>query len=157
MLETSMLGLGQDLGLLSVLRFMQWLAGYRFSCCDFNLVRTDLKSAIGSRVIWLVWHESSISPEIIFKPTKSARPKFRIFFYSALLSLCRMFEDHLFLGRMIRVCLFKTADAFVWANRRAWCKYSLRILWSRLVSCSYSLDSNFSDVLLLFWRLYIRF
>ncbi|KAG5375966.1 hypothetical protein IGI04_040562 [Brassica rapa subsp. trilocularis] len=37
------------------------------------------KSAIGSRLIRLVWYESSISPKAIFKPIRSARPKFRIF------------------------------------------------------------------------------
>uniref|UniRef100_A0A0D3D4K8 Uncharacterized protein n=1 Tax=Brassica oleracea var. oleracea TaxID=109376 RepID=A0A0D3D4K8_BRAOL len=46
----------------------------------FYLIRTDLKSAIGSRLIRLVWYESSTFPETIFKPTGSARPKFRIFF-----------------------------------------------------------------------------
>ncbi|KAG5400094.1 hypothetical protein IGI04_014701, partial [Brassica rapa subsp. trilocularis] len=58
MLETSALGLGQDLGLLSVLRFMR------------------------------------ISPETIFKPTRSAGPKFWVSFI-AVLSLCRMYESHL--------------------------------------------------------------
>ncbi|KAG5410918.1 hypothetical protein IGI04_007237 [Brassica rapa subsp. trilocularis] len=35
------------------LRIVRWLAGYRFSCCDFFLIRIDLKSAIGSRLIRL--------------------------------------------------------------------------------------------------------
>ena len=89
MLETSALGLGHDLGLLSVFRFMRWLADCWFICRNFNLIRNDLKSAIGSRLTRLVWYESSIFPEIIFKPTGRARPKFLVSFI-VLLSLCRM-------------------------------------------------------------------
>ena len=134
MLETSVLGLGQDLGLLSVLRFMRWLAGYRFSCCDFNLIRTDLKSAIGSRLIRLVWYESSISPDTNFKQTVSAWPKFQIFY------IARFYPCVGYLRiRMIRVHLFKMADVFVGASRRAGCKYSLKFycrVWTviRIVS-----------------------
>ncbi|KAF3556746.1 hypothetical protein F2Q69_00014655 [Brassica cretica] len=64
MLETSALGLGQDL-------------------------------AIGSRLIRLVWLEPSISPRTIFKPPGSADQKFWVSFI-ALLSLCRMYESHLY-------------------------------------------------------------
>ena len=118
MSETNAMGLGQDLGLLSVLRFVRWLAGYRFSCCDFYLIRTDLKSAVGSRLIWLVWHESSIFPETIFKPTGSARPKFRIFFVARF----RPCVGRSKIKRVIKLRLFKTADVFVGANRRTECK-----------------------------------
>ena len=118
MLETNAMGLGQDLGLLSLLRFVRWLAGYRFSCCDFYLIRTDLKSTIGSRLIWLVWHESSIFPEIIFKPTGSARPKFWIFLacFHPCVGCSRI-------KRVIELRLFKAAGVFVGANRRTECKY----------------------------------
>ncbi|KAF3584537.1 hypothetical protein F2Q69_00030852 [Brassica cretica] len=75
--ETSALGLGQDLGLLSVLRFYAVTSRLTIFLLRFNLIRTDLKFAIGSRLITLVWHESSISPETFFKPTGSARPKFQ--------------------------------------------------------------------------------
>ncbi|KAF3594046.1 hypothetical protein DY000_02021583 [Brassica cretica] len=62
MLETSALGLGQDLD--------SWL-------------------------IRLVWLEPSISPRTIFKPPGSADQKFWVSFI-ALLSLCRMYESHLY-------------------------------------------------------------
>ena len=55
---------------------------------------------------------------------------------------------------MIRVRVFKTADVFVGANRRVGFKYSLKFYCHRLDSCSYSFDSNFGDVSLLFRRLY---
>ena len=134
MLETSVLGLGQDLGLLSVLRLMRWLVGYWFSWCDFNLIHSDLKSAIGSRLLRLVWCESSISPETILSQLEVLDQNFW-FFYIACFYPC--------VGclriRMITVRLFKMADVFVGANRRAWCKYSLKFycrVWTivRIVS-----------------------
>ena len=127
------LGLGQDQGLLSVLRFVRWLAGYRFFCCDFYLIRTDLKSVIGSRLIRLVWYESSIFPETIFKPTGSARPKFRIFFVARF----RPCVGRLKIKRVIRLRLFKTADVFVGANRRMEYKICSGRVWT---ICSYYLD-----------------
>ena len=142
MFETNAMGLGQDLGLLSVLRFVRWLAGYRFSCCNFYLIRTDLKSAIGSRLIRLVWYELSIFPEKIFKPTGNARPKFRIFFVVRF----RPCAGRLKIKRVIRLFvsiknynkrLFKTADVFFGANQRTECK----ILCGRVRTiCSYRLD-----------------
>ena len=133
MFETNAMGLGQDLGLLSVLRFVRWLAGYRFSCCDFYLIRTDLKSAIGSRLIRLVWYESSIFPETIFKPTGRARPKFWIFFVARFRSCVGRSK----IKRVIKLHLFKTADVFVGANRRTECK----ICSGRVRTiCSYHLD-----------------
>ena len=116
-----MLGLGKDLGLLSVLMFVRLLADYRFSCCDFYLIRTDLKSAIGYRLKRLIWHKSSISPETIFKPSGSARPKFRIFFVARFYPWVGCSR----IRRMIRLRLFKTAGVFVKANRRMGCNYSL--------------------------------
>ncbi|KAF2550324.1 hypothetical protein F2Q68_00035102 [Brassica cretica] len=55
----------------------------------------DRMSAIGSRLIRLVWLEPSISPRTIFKPPGSADQKFWVSFI-ALLSLCRMYESHLY-------------------------------------------------------------
>ena len=118
MSETNAMGLGKDLGLLSVLRFVRWLTGYRFSCYDFYLIRTVLKSAIGSRLIWLVWHEPSIFPETIFKPTGSARPKFWIFFAARF----RPCVGRSKIKRVSKLRFFKTADAFVGANRRTGCR-----------------------------------
>ncbi|WZZ59520.1 hypothetical protein YC2023_059627 [Brassica napus] len=46
-------------------------------------------SAIGSRLIRLVWLEPSISPKTIFKPPGSDDQKFWVSFI-ALLSLCRI-------------------------------------------------------------------
>ena len=114
MLETNAMGLGQDLGLLSVLRFVRWLAAYQFSCCNFYLIHTDLKSAIGSRLIWLVWHESSIFPKTIFKPTGSARTKFRIF------SIARFYPcvGCSRIKIVIELRLFKTAGVFVGIDER---------------------------------------
>ncbi|WZZ44366.1 hypothetical protein YC2023_040625 [Brassica napus] len=51
-------------------------------------------SAVGSRLIRLVWLEPSISPRTIFKPPGSADQKFWVSFIT-LLSLCRMYESHL--------------------------------------------------------------
>ncbi|WZZ79450.1 hypothetical protein YC2023_100022 [Brassica napus] len=61
----------------------------RDQCC------AGFRSAIGSRLIRLVWLEPSISPRIIFKPPGSADQKFWVSFI-ALLSLCRMYESHLY-------------------------------------------------------------
>ena len=66
----------------------------------------------------LVWYESSIFPETIFKPTGSARLKFRIFFVARF----RPYVGRSMFKRVIKLRLFKTADVFVGANRRTECK-----------------------------------
>uniref|UniRef100_A0A0D3DKL3 Uncharacterized protein n=1 Tax=Brassica oleracea var. oleracea TaxID=109376 RepID=A0A0D3DKL3_BRAOL len=81
MLETSAMGLGQD------------LVRDRFSAYMTCMVGTE--SAIGSRLIRLVWFEMAKSPRTIFKPPGSADKKFWVSFI-ALLSLCRMYESHLY-------------------------------------------------------------
>ena len=60
--------------------------GLYIPICDLNLIRSDLKSEIGSRLIGLVWYESSISPKKISKSRKWW-PKILDFFYSALFIL----------------------------------------------------------------------
>ncbi|WZY77565.1 hypothetical protein YC2023_023949 [Brassica napus] len=79
MLETSALGLGQDLGLLLVLEGAM----------------TNSTYVSRSRLIRLVWLEPSISPRTIFEPPGSADQKIWVSFI-ALLSLCRMYESHLY-------------------------------------------------------------
>ena len=94
MLETSALGLGQDLGLLLVLegamtnstyvsRFSFILIPYRFKVRDrFPAYTTCM---VGTEHI----------SKTIFKPPGSADQKFWVSFI-ALLSLCRMYESHLY-------------------------------------------------------------
>ncbi|KAF3509731.1 hypothetical protein F2Q69_00007793 [Brassica cretica] len=90
---------------------------------------------LGSRLIRLVWYESSIFPETIFKPTGSARPKFQIFFVARF----RPCVGRSKIKRVIKLRLFKAADVFVGANRRTEC----RICSGRVQTiCSYHLDFN---------------
>ncbi|KAF3505043.1 hypothetical protein F2Q69_00041829 [Brassica cretica] len=79
MLETSALGLGQD---------------------------------IGSQLIRLVWLEPSISPRTIFKPPGSAEQKFWVSLI-ALLSLCRMYESHLYEMANAYDCLVFQESVFI--------------------------------------------
>uniref|UniRef100_A0A0D3CGG5 Uncharacterized protein n=1 Tax=Brassica oleracea var. oleracea TaxID=109376 RepID=A0A0D3CGG5_BRAOL len=72
-----------------------------------------------------------IFPETIFKPTGSARPKFRIFFVARF----RPCVGRSKIKRVIKLRLFKTADVLVGANRRTGCKvFVVRTI------CSHRLD-----------------
>ena len=128
--------------------------GLRIPVCDLNLIHTDLKSSIGSRLIRLVWYESSVSPNTISKSWKCCQ-KFWISFIARCVSLSDV-RVTIPAKKKVGLHLFKTTKAFVGANQRTLLVYSRErtVLEIYLMSGKYTFRS-FCDVSL--FRKYVFF
>ncbi|KAF2545090.1 hypothetical protein F2Q70_00023410 [Brassica cretica] len=106
-LRTLVIGIKLFIVRLGVKREDYELSSRNLTLCEllyplFDTMPRDVKDSalglgqdLGSRLIRLVWLESSISPRTNFKPPGSADQNFWISFI-VLLSLCRIYERHLY-------------------------------------------------------------
>ena len=119
--------------------------GLHISICDLNLIRTNLNSAIGSRLIRLVRYELSISSKTISKSQK-CWPKILDFFIARYLSLSDV-RVTIPAKRKVGFRFFKTAKVFAGANQRTLLIHSRErtVLEIYLMSWKYTFRS-FCDV-----------